>query len=146
MREFDSFSECLDEFFGSFESQKADRKAILLEREAMKKLENVKKDHEVWFLCLKSVKKIDWERFFCDSILFLCCVLNGSFQRIWAAFKLFQERIRSLTQSRTEKEELANLLELNCEAVDRALLVIRSAIANQVLFQLLTDLVLQQYW
>lgn len=36
----------MDEFFSKMESQKIDMKALQLEKHAMKKLENVKKDHE----------------------------------------------------------------------------------------------------
>lgn len=36
----------MDEFFSKMESQKIDMKALQLEKHALKKLENVKKDHE----------------------------------------------------------------------------------------------------
>ncbi|XP_034241273.1 nuclear export mediator factor NEMF homolog [Thrips palmi] len=45
IREFDSFDQAVDEFYSSQESQKIDLKAIQQEREALKKLNNVKKDH-----------------------------------------------------------------------------------------------------
>uniref|UniRef100_A0A0N5AWI4 NFACT-R_1 domain-containing protein n=1 Tax=Syphacia muris TaxID=451379 RepID=A0A0N5AWI4_9BILA len=93
---YDSFSESLDEFYSCLESQKIDRKALAAEREALKRLENVQKDHE--------------------------------------------ERIRFLTLSRSEKEEMAHLLELNSETVDRALLVIRSAIANQMTWEMIEEM------
>ncbi|KHN85122.1 Nuclear export mediator factor NEMF -like protein [Toxocara canis] len=87
LREFESFSECVDEYFSKIELQKADQRALNAEREAFKKLENVKRDQ--------------------------------------------QERIESLELAQAEKREMAELIELNSELVDRALLVIRSAIANQ---------------
>lgn len=95
-REFSSFSDCLDEFFSNLNSQKADLKTLAIEREARKKLDNVRKDHE--------------------------------------------ERIRSLALSRTEKEKLAYLLESNCEIVNKALLVIRSAIANQMTWEMIEEM------
>lgn len=36
----------VDEFFSKMESQKIDLKALQQEKQALKKLENVKKDHE----------------------------------------------------------------------------------------------------
>lgn len=39
-------SQAVDEFYSKMESQKIDMKALQLEKHAMKKLENVKKDHE----------------------------------------------------------------------------------------------------
>ena len=36
----------MDEFYGTLESQKSDMKVVQREKAAMKKLENVKKDHE----------------------------------------------------------------------------------------------------
>lgn len=39
-------SQAVDEFFSKMESQKIDMKALQLEKHALKKLENVKKDHE----------------------------------------------------------------------------------------------------
>lgn len=38
-------SQAVDEFFSKMESQKIDMKALQLEKHALKKLENVKKDH-----------------------------------------------------------------------------------------------------
>ncbi|GMT32425.1 hypothetical protein PFISCL1PPCAC_23722 [Pristionchus fissidentatus] len=43
---FGSFSEAVDEFLSKMTSQKADQKALHIEKEALKKLENVKKDQE----------------------------------------------------------------------------------------------------
>lgn len=45
---------------------------------------------------------------------------------------LIQDRIAALKMAQVEKEEMAELIELNSDLVDKALLVIRSAIANQV--------------
>ncbi|CAH2244833.1 jg23044 [Pararge aegeria aegeria] len=44
--EFDTFDRAVDEFFSALEGQKIDLKTIQVEREAMKKLQNVRKDHE----------------------------------------------------------------------------------------------------
>lgn len=46
-KHFNSFSECVDEFFSKLELQKADIKALNAEKEAMKKLNNVMKDQQV---------------------------------------------------------------------------------------------------
>ncbi|VDK73476.1 unnamed protein product [Litomosoides sigmodontis] len=87
-KRFASFSECVDEFFSKLELQKADIKALNAEKEAMKKLNNIMKDH--------------------------------------------QDRIAALKVAQVEREEMAELIELNSDLVDKALLVIRSAIANQL--------------
>lgn len=44
--EFDSFDKAVDEFFSKMESQRIDMKALQQEKQALKKLENVRKDHE----------------------------------------------------------------------------------------------------
>lgn len=41
-----SFTQAVDEFFSKMESQKIDMKALQQEKQALKKLENVKRDHE----------------------------------------------------------------------------------------------------
>lgn len=46
---------------------------------------------------------------------------------------LMQDRIAALKVAQEEREEMAELIELNNDLVDKALLVIRSAIANQVI-------------
>lgn len=42
----DPYAQAVDEFFSKMESQKLDMKALQQEKQALKKLENVKKDHE----------------------------------------------------------------------------------------------------
>ncbi|GJQ79158.1 hypothetical protein Trydic_g5409 [Trypoxylus dichotomus] len=44
-QQFESFNQAADEFYSAFEGQKIEIRAVQQEREAMKKLENVKKDH-----------------------------------------------------------------------------------------------------
>ncbi|XP_023950258.2 ribosome quality control complex subunit NEMF homolog [Bicyclus anynana] len=44
--EFDTFDRAVDEFYSALEGQKIDLKTVHVEREAMKKLQNVRKDHE----------------------------------------------------------------------------------------------------
>ncbi|CAG9539808.1 unnamed protein product [Cercopithifilaria johnstoni] len=95
-KHFDSFSECVDEFFSKLELQKADVKALNAEREAMKKLNNVIKDQ--------------------------------------------QDRIAALKVAQVEREEMAELIELNSDLVDKALLVIRSAIANQLSWKAIDEM------
>nr|CAB3264294.1 nuclear export mediator factor NEMF [Phallusia mammillata] len=45
-QEYETFNKAVDEFFGSLESQKQDLKALQYERSALKKLDNIRKDHE----------------------------------------------------------------------------------------------------
>lgn len=45
-QEYETFDRAADEFFSALEGQKIDMKTVQIEREAMKKLQNVRKDHE----------------------------------------------------------------------------------------------------
>ncbi|XP_054651949.1 ribosome quality control complex subunit NEMF-like [Dunckerocampus dactyliophorus] len=86
--EFDTFNKAVDEFFSKMESQKIDMKALQQEKQAWKKLENVKRDHEQRLEALHQVQEVD--------------------------------RVKG------------ELVEMNLTVVERALQVIRSALANQV--------------
>uniref|UniRef100_A0A4W4EP09 Ribosome quality control complex subunit NEMF n=1 Tax=Electrophorus electricus TaxID=8005 RepID=A0A4W4EP09_ELEEL len=86
--EFESFDKAVDEFFSKMESQKIDMKALQQEKQALKKLENVKKDHE--------------------------------------------QRLEALHQAQELDRLKGELVEMNLPIVDRALQVVRSALANQV--------------
>ncbi|KAL0868880.1 hypothetical protein ABMA27_007220 [Loxostege sticticalis] len=46
LAEYETFDRAVDEFFSALEGQKIDIKTVQVEREAMKKLQNVRKDHE----------------------------------------------------------------------------------------------------
>lgn len=86
--EFDTFDKAVDEFFSKMESQRIDMKALQQEKHALKKLENVKKDHE--------------------------------------------QRLEALHQAQEVDRVKGELVEMNLPIVDRALQVVRSALANQV--------------
>ncbi|XP_056332418.1 ribosome quality control complex subunit NEMF isoform X2 [Danio aesculapii] len=86
--EFESFNKAVDEFFSQMESQKLDMRALQQEKQAMKKLENVRKDH--------------------------------------------QQRLEALHQAQEVERLKGELVELNLPVVQRALQVVRSALANQV--------------
>lgn len=86
--EFETFDKAVDEFFSKMESQKIDIKALQQEKQAMKKLENVKKDHE--------------------------------------------QRLEALHQAQEVDRLKGELVEMNLPIVERALQVVRSALANQV--------------
>uniref|UniRef100_A0A671V8Y2 Ribosome quality control complex subunit NEMF n=1 Tax=Sparus aurata TaxID=8175 RepID=A0A671V8Y2_SPAAU len=86
--EFDSFDKAVDEFFSKMESQKIDMKALHQEKQAMKKLENVKRDHG--------------------------------------------QRLEALHQAQEVDRIKGELVEINLPVVERALQVVRSALANQV--------------
>ncbi|TSW08327.1 Nuclear export mediator factor NEMF [Bagarius yarrelli] len=86
--EFESFDKAVDEFFSKMESQKIDMKALQQEKQALKKLENVKKDHE--------------------------------------------QRLEALHQAQEVDRLKGELLEINLPIVERAIQVVRSALANQV--------------
>lgn len=61
-RECESFNVAVDEFFSSLESQKIDMKAIQQEREAFKKLNNVKKDHDQRLQALEKTQELDKQK------------------------------------------------------------------------------------
>ncbi|XP_052008996.1 ribosome quality control complex subunit NEMF-like isoform X2 [Xyrauchen texanus] len=86
--EFESFNKAVDEFFSKMEGQKLDMKALHQEKQALKKLENVRRDHEQRLEALHQVQEVDR--------------LKGE------------------------------LVEMNLQMVERALQVVQSALANQV--------------
>lgn len=86
--EFETFMLAVDEFYSTLESQKIDMKTLHQEREALKKLSNVKKDHA--------------------------------------------KRIEDLNKVQEGDKQKAELITMNQELVDNAILAIRSAIANQM--------------
>ena len=86
--EFETFGKAVDIYFSSIEGQKIDQRALQQEKEALKKLENVKKDHEKRLQELASLQEIDKRK--------------------------------------------ASLIEMNKDLVEKALLIMRSAIANQI--------------
>ncbi|XP_069712886.1 ribosome quality control complex subunit NEMF [Phaenicophaeus curvirostris] len=86
--EFDSFNKAVDEFYSKLEGQKLDLKALQQEKQALKKLENVHKDHE--------------------------------------------HRLEALQQAQEANQIKGELIEMNLEIVDRAIQVVRSALANQI--------------
>lgn len=61
-KEFSSFNTAVDEFFSNVESQKLELKALQQEREALKKLENVKKDHNQRLQTLEITQEIDKQK------------------------------------------------------------------------------------
>uniref|UniRef100_A0A8B9I7Y5 Ribosome quality control complex subunit NEMF n=1 Tax=Anser brachyrhynchus TaxID=132585 RepID=A0A8B9I7Y5_9AVES len=86
--EFDSFNKAADEFYSKLEGQKIDLKALQQEKQALKKLENVRRDHE--------------------------------------------NRLEALQQAQEVDKIKGELIEMNLEIVDRAIQVVRSALANQI--------------
>ncbi|XP_001813943.2 ribosome quality control complex subunit NEMF homolog [Tribolium castaneum] len=96
-KEFPSFNSAVDEFFSSLESQKLELKALQQEREALKKLENVKKDHSQRLLALEKTQEIDKQK--------------------------------------------AELITRNQELVDKAILAVQTALATQISWSDLADLI-----
>ncbi|XP_006872392.1 PREDICTED: nuclear export mediator factor NEMF isoform X1 [Chrysochloris asiatica] len=86
--EFESFDKAVDEFFSKIEGQKIDLKALQQEKQALKKLDNVRKDHE--------------------------------------------NRLEALQQAQEIDKLKGELIEMNLQIVDRAIQVVRSALANQI--------------
>uniref|UniRef100_A0A182JMM1 NFACT RNA-binding domain-containing protein n=1 Tax=Anopheles atroparvus TaxID=41427 RepID=A0A182JMM1_ANOAO len=96
-KEFDSFTTAVDEFYSSLESQKIDLKAFAQEREALKKLSNVKTDHA--------------------------------------------KRIEELSKVQLGDRKKAELITRNQDLVDKALLAVQSALAAQMSWTDIQDLV-----
>uniref|UniRef100_H3B9L2 Ribosome quality control complex subunit NEMF n=1 Tax=Latimeria chalumnae TaxID=7897 RepID=H3B9L2_LATCH len=86
--EFESFDKAVDEFYSKLEGQKIDLKALQQEKQALKKLENVRKDHI--------------------------------------------QRLETLHQAQEIDKVKGELIEINLQIVDRAIQVVRSALANQI--------------
>lgn len=61
-KEFDSFDAAVDEYFSTMEGQKLDLKALQQEREAMQKLERVKKDHDQRLITLEKTQELDKQK------------------------------------------------------------------------------------
>jgi predicted ribosome quality control (RQC) complex YloA/Tae2 family protein len=96
-KEFPSFNAAVDEFFSSLESQKLELRALQQEREALKKLENVKKDHSQRLIALEKTQEIDKQK--------------------------------------------AELITRNQELVDKAILAVQTALATQISWPDLADLI-----
>lgn len=58
-KEFETFDEAVDEYYSSMEGQKLDLRALAQEREALKKLKNVRIDHDRRLVSLKQNQEID---------------------------------------------------------------------------------------
>ncbi|NWI93077.1 NEMF factor, partial [Pitta sordida] len=86
--EFGSFNKATDEFYSKLEGQKIDLKALQQEKQALKKLENVRRDHE--------------------------------------------HRLEALQQAQEADRLKGELIEMNLAVVERAIQVVRSALANQI--------------
>ncbi|KAM4014326.1 ribosome quality control complex subunit NEMF [Anomaloglossus baeobatrachus] len=86
--EFDNFDKAVDEFYSKLEGQKIDLKALQQEKQALKKLDNVRKDHE--------------------------------------------QRLESLHIAQEIDKAKGELIEMNLNIVDRAVQIVRSALANQI--------------
>ncbi|XP_013398422.1 nuclear export mediator factor Nemf [Lingula anatina] len=95
--ELPSFNKAVDEFYSKIESQKLDMKVLQKEKVVVKKLENVKKDHE--------------------------------------------KRLETLQKEQEQDIRKAELIEINLDLVDRAILVVQSAVANQIDWDEIKDLV-----
>lgn len=88
MATFDTFMLAVDEFYSTLEGQKIDLKTLQQEKEALKKLSNVKLDHA--------------------------------------------KRLENLTKAQEVDKQKAELITANQVLVDNAILAIRSAVANQM--------------
>ncbi|KAH3859417.1 ribosome quality control complex subunit NEMF-like [Dreissena polymorpha] len=88
VQEYPSFNKAVDEFYSQMEGQKIELKTLQQEKQALKKLENVKKDHE--------------------------------------------KRVEGLQKEQEVDKMKGQLIEMNLDMVDRAILIVRSAIANQI--------------
>uniref|UniRef100_A0A1I8A147 NFACT-R_1 domain-containing protein n=1 Tax=Steinernema glaseri TaxID=37863 RepID=A0A1I8A147_9BILA len=95
-QEFELFGDAVDEFYSKIEEQKAQQRAIHAKNEALKKLDNVKKDHV--------------------------------------------KRVEALQKAQIDQEEKAERIFANIELVDRAIVVIQSAIANKLSWDDIDDM------
>lgn len=96
-KEFPSFDAAVDEFYSTLEGQKIDMKSLQHERDAYKKLSNVKRDHEI--------------------------------------------RLENLNKVQLSDKQKAELITRNQLLVDNAILAIRTALAQQMSWPDINDLV-----
>ncbi|XP_015585729.1 nuclear export mediator factor NEMF homolog [Cephus cinctus] len=61
-KEFETFDLAVDEYFSTMEGQKLDLKALQQERDALKKLENVRKDHDQRLISLEKTQEVDKQK------------------------------------------------------------------------------------
>ncbi|KAL0127872.1 hypothetical protein PUN28_003250 [Cardiocondyla obscurior] len=61
-KEFDSFDMAVDEYFSTMEGQKIDLKALQQEKEALQKLERVRKDHTQRLITLEKTQELDKQK------------------------------------------------------------------------------------
>ena len=88
IKEFETFNAAVDEFFSQLESQKLDLKVAQQEKQALKKLDNIRKDHET--------------------------------------------RLQQLEDEQAIDRKCGELIEMNAVLVEKALTTLRTAIANQI--------------
>lgn len=112
-----SLSQAVDEFYSKMESQKIDMKALQQEKQALKKLENVKRDHEQR---LEALHQAQVSR---SDNLYPCLPET----------LLWIHMLETCSPVPQEVDRLkGELVEMNLPVVERALQVVRSALANQV--------------
>ncbi|CAF1615595.1 unnamed protein product [Adineta ricciae] len=95
--ELPTFDRAVDEFFSKLEAQRLDGQIVQKEKEALKKLDNVKKDH--------------------------------------------QKRLEELQAVQDEDVRRAHLIEMNADLVTRAMAAINTAVANQMSWPEIEELV-----
>lgn len=61
-KEFDTFDNAVDEYFSSMEGQKLELKVLQQERDALKKLDNVRKDHDQRLISLTKTQDVDKQK------------------------------------------------------------------------------------
>ena len=61
-KEYETFDRAVDEYFSTMEGQKIDLKFLQQERDALKKLENVKKDHDHRLVSLGKTQEVDKQK------------------------------------------------------------------------------------
>jgi len=96
-KDFDNFNSACDQFYSELEAQKLDLKAVQQEKAVVKKLENVKKDHET--------------------------------------------RIEKLQELQYLDRRKGEYIEMNSDLVDNAIRVIVSAIANQIPWEKIKEMI-----
>lgn len=132
----DSRSQAVDEFFSKMESQKIDMKALQQEKQALKKLENVKRDHEQRLEALHQAQ-VSISVLFISTPQWLLSPTLFSHLKSLFIFTLLNYMCKTtceiLSHGFQEVDRIkGELVEMNLPVVERALQVVRSALANQV--------------
>jgi len=104
-KEFDNFNSACDQFYSELEAQKSEMKAVQQEKAVIKKLENVKKDHQTRIEKLKEIQ--DFDRRKGEYIEMNGDLVNNAIRVIVSAIanQIPWDKIKEIIKEATENED-----------------------------------------